>query len=50
MRSHPHLPLATPKADPEAVRRRGKSSAKEVSIAEIGNTPSPSVRNPFSLP
>jgi uncharacterized small protein (DUF1192 family) len=49
-RSHPHLPLATPEADPEVVRRRGKSSAKEVSIAETGNTPSPSVRTPFSPP
>jgi hypothetical protein len=42
------LPLATPEADSEAVRRKGKSSAKEVSIAETGNTPSPSVRTPFS--
>jgi hypothetical protein len=49
MRSHPHLPLATPEADPEMVRRRGKSSTKEVSTAKTGNTPSPSVRTPFSL-
>jgi hypothetical protein len=49
-RSHPHFPLATSEADPEVVRRRGKSSAKEVSIAKTGNTPSPSVRTPFSPP
>ena len=49
-RSHPHFPLATPEADSEVVRRRGKSSAKEVSIVETGNTPSPSVRTPFSPP
>jgi hypothetical protein len=42
------LPLATPEADSEAVRRKGKSSAKEVSIAETGNAPSLSVRTPFS--
>jgi ribonuclease HI len=42
------LPLATPEADLEAVRRKGKSSAKGVSIAEKGNTPSPSVKTPFS--
>jgi hypothetical protein len=47
-RSNPHLPLATSEADSEAVRRKGKSSAKEVSIAETGNTPSPSVKTPFS--
>jgi hypothetical protein len=47
-RSNPHLPLATPEADSEAVRRKGKSSVKEVSIAETGNVPSPSVRTPFS--
>jgi hypothetical protein len=49
-RSHPHLPLATLEADPEVVRRIGKSFAKEVSIVKIGNTPSPSVRTPFSPP
>jgi hypothetical protein len=49
-RSHPQLPLATPEADPEVVLRRGKSSAEEVSIAETGNPPSPSVRTPFSPP
>jgi ribonuclease HI len=32
----------------EAVRRKGKSSAKEVSAVEKGNTPSPSVKTPFS--
>jgi hypothetical protein len=48
MRSNPHLPLATPEADSEAVHRKGKSSAKEVSIAETGNAPSPSVRTPLS--
>jgi hypothetical protein len=48
MRSNPHLPLATPEDDLEVVRRKGKSSAKEVSIAETGNAPSPSVRTPFS--
>jgi hypothetical protein len=47
-RSNPHLPLATPEEDLEAVRRKGKSSAKEVSVAEKGNTPSPSVKTPFS--
>jgi hypothetical protein len=47
-RSNPHLPLATPEADSEAVRRNGKSSAKEVSIAETGNAPSPSMRTPLS--
>ena len=49
-RSHPQLPLATLEADSEAVRRKGKSSAKEVPIAETGYTPSPSVRTPFSPP
>jgi hypothetical protein len=48
MRSNPHLPLATPEEDLEAVRRKGKSSAKGVSIAEKGNTPSPSLKTPFS--
>jgi hypothetical protein len=47
-RSNPHLPLATPEADLEAVRRKGKRAAKEVSVDEKGNTPSPSVRTPFS--
>jgi hypothetical protein len=32
----------------EAVRKKGKSSTKGVSIAEKGNTPSPSVKTPFS--
>jgi hypothetical protein len=48
MRSNPHLPLATPEDDLEAVCRKGKSSAKGFSIAEKGNTPSPSVKTPFS--
>jgi len=30
------------------MRRKGKSSAKEISVAEKGNTPSPSVKTPFS--
>jgi hypothetical protein len=47
-RSNPHLPLATPEADLEAARRKGKSSAKEVSVTEKGNMPSPSVKTPFS--
>jgi hypothetical protein len=47
-RSNPHLPLATPEADLEAVRRKGKRAAKEVSVDEKGNTPSPSIRTPFS--
>jgi uncharacterized small protein (DUF1192 family) len=47
-RSNPHLPLATLEADLEAVRRKGKRTAKEVSVDEKGNTPSPSVRTPFS--
>jgi hypothetical protein len=47
-RSNPHLPLATPEANLEAVRRKGKRAAKEVSVDEKGNTPSPSVRTPFS--
>jgi hypothetical protein len=42
------LPLATPEEDLEAVRRKGKRAAKEVSADEKGNTPSPSVRTPFS--
>jgi hypothetical protein len=43
------LPLATPEEDLEAVRRKGKSSAKGVSaVTEKGNTPSPSVKTPFS--
>jgi ribonuclease HI len=32
----------------EAVRRKGKRAAKEVSVDEKGNTPSPFVRTPFS--
>ena len=47
-RSNPHLPLATPEADLEAVRRKGKRAAKEVSVDEKGNTPSPSVKTPIS--
>jgi len=47
-RSNPHLPLATLEVDSEAVRRKGKSSAKEVSITETGNVPSPSMKTPFS--
>jgi hypothetical protein len=47
-RSNPHLPLATPEADLEEVCRKGKNSAKGVSITEKGNTPSPSVKTPFS--
>jgi hypothetical protein len=46
-RSNPHLPLATREEGLEAVRRKGKSSAKEVSAVEKGNTPSPSVKTPF---
>jgi hypothetical protein len=42
------LPLATPEADLEAVRRKGKRAAKEVFVDEKGNTPSPSIRTPFS--
>jgi hypothetical protein len=52
-RSNPHLPLATPEENLEAVRRKRKSSAKEVSIEEKCNTPSPSVKTPssdFQLP
>jgi hypothetical protein len=40
--------LATPEEDLEAVRRKGKRAAREVSVDEKGNTPSPSVRTPFS--
>jgi ribonuclease HI/uncharacterized small protein (DUF1192 family) len=47
-RSNPHFPLVTPEADLEAVCRKGKRAAKEVSADEKGNTPSPSVRTPFS--
>jgi hypothetical protein len=47
-RSNPHLPLATPEADSEAVRKNGKSSVKEVPITETGNPPSPSVSTPLS--
>jgi hypothetical protein len=47
-RSNPHFPLATPEEDLEAVRRKGKRAAKEVSVDQKGNTPSPSVRTPFS--
>jgi hypothetical protein len=47
-RSNPHLPLATPDEDLEAVRRKGKRAAREVSVDEKGNAPSPSVRTPFS--
>jgi hypothetical protein len=47
-RSNPHLPLATPEEDLEAVRRKGKRAAKEVSVDEKGNTPSSSVRTPYS--
>jgi hypothetical protein len=47
-RSNPCFPLATPEEDWEAVHRKGKSSAKEVPVAEKGNTPSPSVKTPFS--
>jgi ribonuclease HI len=42
------LPLATPEEDLEAVRRKGKRAAKGVSVDQKGNTPSPSVRTPFS--
>jgi hypothetical protein len=42
------LPLATPEEYLEAVRRKGKRAAKEVSAVEKGNTPSPSVKTPFS--
>jgi hypothetical protein len=47
-RSNPHLPLATPEADLEAVCRKGKRSAGEFPIDEKGNTTSPSVETPFS--
>jgi hypothetical protein len=47
-RSNPHFPLVTPEADLEAVHRKGKRAAKEVSVDKKGNTPSPSVRTPFS--
>ena len=42
------MPLATPEADLEAVRGKGKRETKEFSADEKGNTPSPSVRTPFS--
>jgi hypothetical protein len=48
--SHPQLPLATPKIDPEVVLKKGKASEEEASTAEIGNLSSPSVRTPFSPP
>jgi hypothetical protein len=47
-RSHPHLPLETPEADLEEAFKRGKSSVKEVSTAEIGISPPPSVKTPIS--
>jgi ribonuclease HI/uncharacterized small protein (DUF1192 family) len=40
--------LATPEENLEAVRRKGKRAAKEVSADQKGNTPSPSMRTPFS--
>jgi ribonuclease HI len=49
-RSHPQLPLSTPKTDPEVVLRKGKASEGEASTAEPGNPPSPSVGTPFSPP
>jgi len=50
MRSHPQLPLSTPKTDPEVVLRKGKASKEEASTAESGNLPSPSVGTPFAPP
>jgi hypothetical protein len=47
-RSNPHLPLATPEADAEAVRRKGKRYAKEASVAETGISPPPAVNTPLS--
>jgi hypothetical protein len=49
-RSHPQLPLSTPKTDPEVVLRKGKASEEEACTAELGNPPSPSVGTPFSPP
>jgi hypothetical protein len=49
-RSHPQLPLATPVTDPEVVLRKGKAPEEEASTVEIGNSPFPSVINPFSPP
>ena len=42
------MPLTTPEEDLEAVHRKGRRAAKEVPVDEKGNTPSPSVRTPFS--
>jgi hypothetical protein len=50
MRSHPQLPLATPKTDPEVVLGKGKASKEEASTTELGNPPSPSIGTPFSPP
>jgi len=50
MRSHPQLPLAMPKTDPEAVLRKGKASEEGVSTTEPGNPPYPSMGTPFSPP
>jgi hypothetical protein len=49
-RSHPQLPLATPKTDPEVVLRKGKAYEEGASIDGTGNLPYPSVGTPFSLP
>jgi hypothetical protein len=47
-RSNPHLPLATPEADSEAVLRRGKAPQEESFVFESGISPPPSIRTPFS--
>jgi hypothetical protein len=48
MWSHPQLPLATPKMDPEVIIRKGKASQGESSTVEPSNLPPPSIETPFS--
>jgi hypothetical protein len=48
MWSHPQLPLAMPEVDSEVIIRKGKASQGESSAAEPGNSPPPSIKNPFS--
>jgi len=47
-RSHPKLPLATPEENLEVIIRKGKSNQGESFSSQLGISPPPSVKTPFS--
>jgi hypothetical protein len=46
--SHPQLPLASTKENPEVILRKGKAPQGESFASKLGISPPPSVKTPFS--